>query len=99
VPLEDIRLLSVGTGFSPHVIAGDHDWGKAQWIVPLLQMLMNGMPGVADYQCEQLLGAHYLRLDVAFQQVIELDDVASIDQLLTCAEAADLGPALAWLAR
>jgi uncharacterized protein len=97
VPLSEVRMLSLGTGFSPHVIRGDHDWGKAQWVSPLLDILMDGMSGVANYQCEQLLGTQYLRLDAVYSQVIALDDVERIDTLLRHADQVDLGPVLAWL--
>jgi hypothetical protein len=98
VRLEDIRLLSVGTGFNPHVVRGDrHDWGRSQWICHIIQLMMDGMPGVADYQCQHLLGESYARLDVLLEQVIELDDVARVKTLLSIADRAPIEQTVAWL--
>jgi len=58
--LDGIKLLSVGTGASLEYIEGqDHDWGDAQWIKPILNLMMDGGVGVADFECEQLLGNRY----------------------------------------
>ena len=52
-----IALLSIGTGTSLMRIERKNlDWGQAQWIKPLLNIMMDGVMGVADYQCRQILG-------------------------------------------
>lgn len=97
--LADIRLLSIGTGSSPHVIRGDRlDWGKTKWALKIIELMFEGVPGVADYQCQQLLGDRYRRLNVPFDQPIGLDDVARIDVLLAKADQADISETLSWLA-
>jgi len=95
--LEDIELLALGTGVSPGFIHGDHDWGRTQWLAPLLKILFEGMPGVADYQCEQLLGERYRRLDALLPHAIDLDAVTRIPQLLTLADELDIDPIVRWL--
>lgn len=105
--LDELCLLSLGTGFNPRLIAGArHDWGKAQWIKDrrILDVVMDGMPGVADYQCTQLLGERrYHRLDIRLPRVIALDNVGEIDALLRIAgdprtqQAIDA--TVAWLAQ
>ncbi|WP_334132517.1 patatin-like phospholipase family protein [Silanimonas lenta] len=63
--LDDIRLLSVGTGkVGLYVKGAKHDWGYAQWAPKLSALLMDGVMGIADFQCAQLLGEHYCRLQV-----------------------------------
>ena len=48
-----IALLSIGTGTSLMRIERKNlDWGQAQWIKPLLNIMMDGVMGVADYQFE-----------------------------------------------
>ena len=95
-----IALLSVGTGQSLMRIEKKNlDWGQAQWIKPLLNILMDGVMGVADYQCRQILGKHYFRLAPVFppHQVIPLDAVDRIPELVKAAESVELDDAVAWL--
>ena len=85
--LDDVALLSVGTGFVPRKITGlDNDWGYTQWVRPLLRVMFDGLAGVPDYQCSQLLGENYHRLDYAFQNEIELDDWTARDDLVRIGE-------------
>lgn len=95
-----LALLSVGTGIVPLRLPGRNlDWGRAQWIKPLLNIMLDGVMGVADYQCRQLLGRRYHRLSprLPAARPIPLDGVARIPELIRHAEAADLAPTLAWL--
>ncbi len=96
IPIADIVLLSVGTGFNPHTATGG-DWGHKQWLPKLLPMLMDGMPGVAHYQCKQFLGERYHRLDATLPEVIDLDQVQHIDTLLELGNLRDIGPTLDWM--
>ena len=85
--LGDIALLSIGTGFLPRSIGGmDNDWGYTQWARPLLRIMFDGLAGVPDYQCKQILGDRYHRLDHSFARDIELDDWTARDELVRIAE-------------
>jgi patatin-like phospholipase/acyl hydrolase len=98
--LDDIRLLSIGTGISLQYIQGQTlDWGDAQWIRPIINILMDGSVGVADFQCLQLLGDHYFRLEPVFPpgKSFQMDDVGRIVDLLEFARSVDLTATLAWL--
>jgi patatin-like phospholipase/acyl hydrolase len=100
VPLEEIHVLSLGTGFSPRKIEGQRlDWGSSQWSTRIIQLMLEGMPGVADYQCAQVLGPRYLRLDVTLEEPIDLDDAERVADLIEIAEATSLAEAIAWLRR
>ena len=95
-----IALLSIGTGTSLMRIERKNlDWGQAQWIKPLLNIMMDGVMGVADYQCRQMLGNRYHRLAPVFppDQVIGLDAVDRIPDLVKFAEAVDISEAVKWL--
>ncbi len=99
--LDDVRLLSIGTGTALTYIEGrNHDWGLAHWVQPLINLMMDGVAGIADYQCKQLLGARYHRLAPVFppRTSIPLDAVKRIDDLVAFAEQIDLAPTLAFLA-
>jgi uncharacterized protein len=98
VPLQSIAVLSVGTGFSPYKIPGERlDWGKTQWMGRIVQLMLEGMTGVADYQCTQILGDRYMRLDAQLEEPIGLDAADRVDDLIEVAEALPLDQAVAWL--
>lgn len=90
-PLDEIKLLSIGTGFSPNVIEGDElDWGLIQWGTRILGLVMDGSLGVPDYQCAQLLGQRYHRLQVPLARPIDLADVDKVDDLLALMHTEDV---------
>jgi uncharacterized protein len=98
--LDEIQLLSVGTGVSLQYIAGSElDWGDAQWIKPILNIMMDGSVGVADFQSKQLLGDRYTRVEPVFPsgKSFPMDDVGEIVDLMDFANAVDLTSATAWL--
>jgi uncharacterized protein len=98
--LGGIKLLSVGTGASLQYISGqDHDWGDAQWIKPILNVMMDGSVGVADFECKQLLGDRYYRVEPIFPagKSFPLDDVSKIVDLMDLANSFDLTGTIAWL--
>ena len=98
--LQDITLLSVGTGTSlQYIREKEVDWGDAQWIQPLISIMLDGSAGVADFQCAQLLGSRYQRLAPVFPAgtSIGLDDVARIVDLLSFAQSVNIDSTIAWL--
>ena len=88
--LEDVRLLSVGTGESRSHVEGDVDWGVAEWAPKLVDLLTDGVSGVADYQCRQLLGDHYCRVQVELGHHVPMDDPSRLGELLLDAQGVDL---------
>lgn len=98
--LADIRLLSIGTGFNPkYLSAQSDDWGLVQWAPHLVSLMLEGSMGLADYQCRQLLGRRYHRLNPVLPVPIGLDDVGQIPLMKTIASQYDLGEARTWLKR
>lgn len=96
--LADIRLFSVGTGVSPTFISGDtHNWGIAQWAPSLADMMIEGMMGVADYECSRVLRDRYFRLAPVLPAPIALDAVDKIPELIADANKVDLSSAVNWL--
>lgn len=99
-PLEKLVLLSIGTGRAPQWIKGRRlDWGYAQWARPLIGILMEGLTGVADYQCRQLLGGRYHRIQPVLspRRLVPLDDARQIPELVRWAEALPLTATVDWL--
>jgi len=92
--LREISMLSVGTGINPRCIPDeDADWGWANWLfrfeplhrryyaLPLVYMMWEGSTGLANYQCEQLLGGRFHRLDLALPTLVDIDDVKKMKLL------------------
>lgn len=98
--LTDVRLFSLGTGRNAVFIQGrDLDWGLAEWARPLVNLMIDGVMGVAEYQCATLLGDHYCRLQPLLPKPIALDDAAVTNELIGYADEVNLSGAVAWLQR
>lgn len=90
---DHVRLLSIGTGFNRAWIDGDqHDWGLVKWAARMLDLVFDGVTGIADYQLRQILGKErYHRLQIELPPPeIALDDEGAVDRLDTIANAVDL---------
>ena len=88
VELDDISLLSIGTGFnneslsinsSNRLCAGLKTWAWFEQSgstppFPLLNAIMDGVSATNDYTSSQLLGPRYLRVNPVLPQPIALDD-------------------------
>lgn len=96
--LKDVVLLSVGTGTNPmYLPETDADWGLAQWAPHLVNLMLEGGAGTADYQCRQILDERYFRIDPVLPVPIGLDGVDQIPLMEDIAAQVDLAPALEWL--
>lgn len=100
VPLQDVRLLSIGTGEVLQRIEGVAlDWGYTQWARPIVDLMLNGTMGIADYQCRQMLRERYHRLApvLPVDEAYALDDVAKIPAMIAFANRIDLTSTIAWI--
>ncbi|MEB2607699.1 patatin-like phospholipase family protein [Burkholderia cenocepacia] len=94
--LDDVRLLSLGTGTSPVGIAPDAvgnplTWGVSKWLWPLesgrvpaaalLGLTMDTTAAIAAQQAGQILNAHYQRGNFVLGQSIALDDWHKVPEL------------------
>jgi patatin-like phospholipase/acyl hydrolase len=96
--LENIRLLSLGTGYCPTFISGKKlDWGVSQWAKFLVPIFTDAMMFSTNYQCEKLLGSNYHRLDAILSKKVNLDDFTKLDYLVDEANSLDLVPTKEWL--
>jgi patatin-like phospholipase/acyl hydrolase len=96
--LDRLVLLSAGTGCKEEYIESrDGDWGYVQWGFKLISLLLESGSGLADYQCRQLLGDRYFRLNPSLKESIDLDAIDRIQTLLAVATEMDLAPVLAWI--
>jgi len=98
--LEDVRVLSVGAGDRVRFIPGPtHDWGYWQWAVPLARLIVEGAMDTARYECKQLLGDRFWRLDAVLEREIEMDDAAAAPDLVEMARNIPLDPTADWVRR
>lgn len=98
--LSDITLLSLGTGTSlTHIVGKNLDWGLGQWARPLISILLDGVSGIADFQCSKLLRKNYHRLSPIFPPgvTIEMDEIHRIPEMLRFAEDVDLTGTVNWI--
>jgi patatin-like phospholipase/acyl hydrolase len=98
--IEDVVLLSLGTGTSLIYIKGKNlDWGYAQWAKPLVSLMLDGVAGIADYQCMQILGERYHRLAPVFPPgvSIPMDDIKKVPFMIEFAEKVDIRTTIRWL--
>ena len=96
--LKDIRLLSVGTGSNPKYLTGlNNNWGLVKWAPHLIGLMMGGSEGLADYQCAQILGTHYKRINPILPAEIGLDQVDQIQLMETLAVEFDISDAISWV--
>lgn len=99
-PLEEIVLLSLGTGTSLQYVKGKTlDWGYAQWVMPLISLMLDGTAGIADYQCQQILGERYHRLAPVFPVgvTVPMDDVDKIPYMIEFADSLPIDDTITWL--
>jgi patatin-like phospholipase/acyl hydrolase len=98
--LEDIRLMSFGTGLYPQFVnSKDGAWGLSQWGKTLVDIFMGGTELVPDYQCRAILKDQYVRVEPIMPKKISLDDWHSCEELKAIAMDFDIGPVVDWLKR
>jgi uncharacterized protein len=74
-PLDEIVLLSLGTGLVPKYVEGDSlNWGVAQWLPKLTGILWDGMVMKSEQTCSMLLGERYHRINPVLAEDIPMDD-------------------------
>ena len=84
---KDMKILSIGTGHNrkSYPYSKGRKWGMAEWVQPVIDIMMSGSADVAHYQLEKIYGTidnpdQYLRVDE------DLDpDTTAIDPDMDCA--------------
>ena len=98
--VKDIVLLSIGTGTVPrYVTSTDGNWGLVEWAPHLVNLVLEGAAGLADYQCRQILNENYYRINLNLPEPIGMDRVDRIPTLKRIARQHDLTEAVRWVDR
>ncbi len=104
--LEDVSLLSLGTGLTPTIISlNTKGWGIVQWMLnpfrspstPLLNILFDGVVEGDAIMSRHLLRPRYWRLNPPLPRHTALDDWKAIPELIQTANDYDLQPTFDWI--
>ncbi len=77
---ENFFILSLGTGKLERPISYEEakDWGKIEWVGPLLNCMFDGVSDAVDYQLDQILSGDYIRLQADLSRGSDdMDDVTN----------------------
>ncbi len=96
-PLENISVLSIGTGDRTRIIPFEqaHHWGLIQWAQPLIGVALDGSADVCEYITNQMVRSRLLRLQFKLDRELtgkrlsdDIDDVSeeNIKNLIEAAE-------------
>jgi len=90
-PGDEITVVSLGTGELIRSIpeSDASGWGRAGWVIPLLDCMFDGAAKAADHQMRLFLGEQYLRLQLSLKHASDdMDDASAtnIDALFRSAE-------------
>lgn len=92
--LNEINILSIGTGLQKidFTISDNKYWGVKQWLpfrIPsmkvtpkLLDLALQLSSESVTYQCKQLLGGNYLRINKELGGEVPFDDITFMDELI-----------------
>jgi patatin-like phospholipase/acyl hydrolase len=97
---DEIYILSLGTGELPRQLGRPRNasLGLAQWISPLISMIMDANQEAISQTCHQVLGAkNFHRLEPLLTEEIALDSLAHYDEMMAIAANYDLSKTLAWI--
>jgi len=100
VKLENIKLLSIGTGQNlKYIDKLQANWGLVKWASKIFNILFDGLVDVPDYQCKAILKENYCRVNSRSEdgEIPEMDDWKKRDELVKIGEAVDLTEAIVWL--
>lgn len=97
VKLEDIEVLSIGTGGQIKYVKGQSlQWGILPWINDLVDIFMDGQTLKAEMEGKDMLGDRFHRLCPIIPS-IAMDDIAKINQIQDLAAKADIGETIKFL--
>ena len=97
IALEDMHMLSIGTGYIPHDIKGNESWGRVKWVEnlfgpmaasshPILTLFSDAEEEMTTLNCQHLLSRRFCRLNAVLERPIALDDWKSSAELIQAAE-------------
>ena len=92
VSKEDIFVVSLGTGELTREIQYEEarDWGKVEWLLPVISCIFDGVSDAADYQMKMFVGEeNYVRLQERLRDADDDMDNASKGNINNLKKMAD----------
>jgi uncharacterized protein len=87
-PNEHYFILSLGTGRSTPKFPSVSDWGLLRWAEPLINILLDAVVDVIDYQMDKVLGPDFMRIQPVIPQAMAKIDRTEPDYLSGIADYA-----------
>lgn len=99
VDLQDIYVLSFGSGETPHQlnVPDNASLGLIDYAPHFLDMVFDASAEVISQSCKGLLKTRFCRINPIIEPAISLDDANSFDRLLEIAENVDLSKVESWI--
>jgi hypothetical protein len=109
-PSAEVKAISLGTGelIRPISYSEAKCWGRAQWMLPALSCIFDGVSDSVSYQMEQILGENFVRLQIDLKLGSDdMDDatdgnlanLTSDAKRLITTHKSDIETACAWLSK
>ena len=102
--LEDIRLLSIGTGYMYNSIKHDTtSWGAIDWVIskepnlPIISVTLEGNSQTSQLFSKMLLDENYHRLNPRMNKDVGMDDLDSLDYLKKLGEDYNIEETIKWI--
>lgn len=101
---EEIKLLSIGTGYTYESIKEDTtDWGILEWMLnksiglPIISITLEGNCQMSQLFSRKLLKDNYYRLDPRIDRDIPMDSYDNLQYLISLGEKYDLDSVISWM--
>jgi len=101
---EDMRLLSLGTGYNFNSIKQDTtSWGALDWIIskdpdfPIISLTLEASAQMSQIFSQKLLGDNYNRVNPRMDRDIGMDDCEALSYLAELSNSYDIGDDIAWM--
>ncbi|MGL5694820.1 MAG: patatin-like phospholipase family protein [Peptostreptococcaceae bacterium] len=102
--LQNIRLLSVGTGYLYNSIKHDTtSWGAVDWIIskepslPIISLTLEGNSQTSQIFSKILLNDNYYRLNPRMNRDVGMDDLEALEYLKDLGNNYDIQETITWL--
>ncbi len=99
IPLEDIYILSLGTGEKPEEleVPPNSSLGMIAWMPHIVSMMFDANQEMISQSCHQILGGRFHRINPVLSHEIPLDQAQSFPELVKLAEQVDLSATFGWI--
>lgn len=101
---EDMRLLSLGTGYNFNSIKQDTtSWGALDWIMskdpdlPIISLTLEASAQMSQIFSEKLLGNNYNRVNPRMDRDIGMDDYEALNYLVDLSNSYDIEDDISWM--